>query len=485
MFLSLVILSYFSMTCADFEISKVPSHPCDRKCSRFNARKTCYFKFKIESKMTGPSGCTSCIQTDGYGTISKVVNSRLPGPPITVCYEDTIMVDVTNELSESTDIHWHGVHQVETPWMDGTQFVTQYPIQPSETIRYRFAADMPGTFFYHSHYAAQRALGVGGSLVIRGMKDPAENLYDVDTNVMFLNDWFYDGDIYKAYNVLINGLGQIQKESQRLQKSLFSEFKVKKGLRYRFRVIYSSNTNCTLDISVDDHLLTVISSDSFAFKPIIAESIGITSGERYDFIINANKKFGTYWIRARGNYACAGMIQGAVLRYEGSTGSPNVSLLNDAYKLTGVQVNPTVSDRNIKDVKINEARSLEPWNPSSIYPTYYMNVTMRDKGEGNFDFFINEIYYEPETKFSLLQTKDIIWYSEYYCNSSQFENQGIDCTKSTCKCAHLIDIPCRRYVEIFFFNPTDDVHPMHFHGYDLRVVGLGKLPSTVKNIDQV
>lgn len=202
MFISLTILSILSLTCGDLEISKVPSHPCDRKCSRFNAHKTCHFKFKIESKMTGPLGCTNCVPTDGYETISKVVNSRLPGPPISVCYQDTIIVDVTNELSEPTDIHWHGIHQVETPWMDGTQFVTQYPIQPSETIRYRFAANMPGTFFYHSHYANQRSLGVGGSLVIRRTKDLVDNLYDVDANVLFLNDWFYDGDIYKANNVL-------------------------------------------------------------------------------------------------------------------------------------------------------------------------------------------------------------------------------------------------------------------------------------------
>lgn len=482
MLIIITILSILNLSSAELESSKGPLNPCVRRCSRFNAHRTCYFKFKIEPKITGSLGCTDCVQTDGHRTISNVVNNQLPGPPIIVCYEDTIVVDVTNELLEPTDIHWHGIHQVNTPWMDGTQFVTQYPIQPSETIRYKFAADMPGTFFYHSHYSNQRALGVFGSLIIRRARDPAENLYDVDTNVIVLNDWFYDGDIYKAYNILINGLGQKQNGSQ---TATFSEFHVKKGLRYRFRVIYSSNTNCTLDISVDNHTLTVVSSDSFDFKPITVESIGITSGERYDFIVNANQKVGTYWIRARGNYQCAGMIQGAVLRYEGSPASPNVSLLNDLYELTGIQVNPTVSDRNMKDVPINQLRSLEPWNPTAIYPTYYMNVTMRDKGMGNLDFFINEIYYEPETRFSLLQAKDVIPYSEYYCNASQFESQGIDCTQTTCKCAHLIDLPCRRYVEIFIFNPGDDAHPMHFHGYDLRVVGYGKVPPSVKNIDQV
>uniref|UniRef100_T1GC90 Plastocyanin-like domain-containing protein n=1 Tax=Megaselia scalaris TaxID=36166 RepID=T1GC90_MEGSC len=335
--------------------------------------------------------------------------------------------------------------------MDGTQYITQYPIQPQGTIRYRFLADLPGTFFYHSHFADQRALGAFGPMIIRSIKDPAERLYDVDTNIMFLNDWVYDGDIYLVKNILIDGLGQRQNGTE---QAVFKEYSVKRGHRYRFRVIYSSATNCTLDISVDNHMLKVISSDSFAIKPVTAESIGITSGERFDFILDANQNVGNYWIRIQGNYACGGMIQGAVLRYEGSKGFPNVTDLNVHKELKGVQVNPTVNDRNEKDIPLVEAKSLKPWSPSSIYPTYYLNVTMEDKGMGNFDFFINRIYYEAETRFSLLQVKDAISYSDYYCNLTNFESNGTDCSKTTCKCPHLIDVPCKRYVEFFFFNPS-------------------------------
>lgn len=479
MLAALLLSSLLSLSYAEPESL---SNSCDRKCLRFSLPKTCYFKFKIESMDTGSSGCQNCIRTDGRRTQSIVVNGQLPGPSITVCYNDIIIVDVVNNLLEPADIHWHGIHQVETPWMDGTQYVTQYPIQPAETFRYKFAADMPGTFFYHSHFADQRALGTFGSLVIKRSHDNAENLYDIDTNVLFLNDWFYDGDIYKTHNILINGLGQQQNGSG---KPMFTQISVKKGRRYRFRVIYSSSSNCTLDVSVDNHMLTVISSDSFPLEPVEVESFGITSGERFDFVINANKKVASYWIRVKGNYACGGMVQGAILKYEGSKEFPNVNGLNSFKELNGVQLNPTVNDRNEKDISIAKARSLEPWHPSSIYPTYYMNLTLRDKGMGNFDFFINEIYYDAETRFSLLQAKDIIPYSEYYCNSTTFEEEGTDCTQTTCKCAHLIDIPCRRFIEILFFNPTDDVHPMHFHGYDLRVVASGRLPPNVSNTDQV
>jgi FtsP/CotA-like multicopper oxidase with cupredoxin domain len=69
-----------------------------------------------------------------------------------VCKGDLIVVDVVNQLSsDTTSIHWHGVHQIGTPYMDGVPFVTQCPISPMTTFRYRFWAEYPGTHFYHSH----------------------------------------------------------------------------------------------------------------------------------------------------------------------------------------------------------------------------------------------------------------------------------------------------------------------------------------------
>lgn len=48
-------------------------------------------------------------------------------------------------------IHWHGLHQRNTPYMDGVPQITQCPIESSTTFRYAFNATEPGTQFYHSH----------------------------------------------------------------------------------------------------------------------------------------------------------------------------------------------------------------------------------------------------------------------------------------------------------------------------------------------
>lgn len=69
-----------------------------------------------------------------------------------VCKNDFIVVDVKNQMSGSAaSIHWHGIHQRNTPYMDGVPFITQCPILESTTFRYAFEATEPGTQFYHSH----------------------------------------------------------------------------------------------------------------------------------------------------------------------------------------------------------------------------------------------------------------------------------------------------------------------------------------------
>lgn len=67
-----------------------------------------------------------------------------------MCKNDLIVVDVTNKMAGAApSIHWHGLHQRKTPYMDGVPFITQCPI--TAAFRYAFEASEPGTQFYHSH----------------------------------------------------------------------------------------------------------------------------------------------------------------------------------------------------------------------------------------------------------------------------------------------------------------------------------------------
>src|SRR5262249_36007121 len=92
-------------------------------------------------------------------------NKQLPGPILRANVGDTLVVRVTNKLSEPTTVHWHGL-RLPAP-MDGTGAV-QKEIEPGQVFEYRFVAPDAGTFWYHSHTneTVQVERGMYGGIVI-------------------------------------------------------------------------------------------------------------------------------------------------------------------------------------------------------------------------------------------------------------------------------------------------------------------------------
>lgn len=146
-----------------------------------------------------------------------------------VCENDIVEVEVKNALttSEGVSIHWHGVHQVGTPYMDGVASVTQCLVPTHSSFTYRFKASPAGTQFWHSHSGVQRADGLAGNLVIRQKDDPHASLYDFDLkeHEVLIFDWtkettlekfighHHAGKDNKAASILINGEAQSVKKS--------------------------------------------------------------------------------------------------------------------------------------------------------------------------------------------------------------------------------------------------------------------------------
>jgi hypothetical protein len=65
----------------------------------------------------------------GVNRSMLAINGQFPGPVIRANEGDRIIVNVTNELSEPTTMHWHGLYQNGTNWMDGSTSITQVSFQ--------------------------------------------------------------------------------------------------------------------------------------------------------------------------------------------------------------------------------------------------------------------------------------------------------------------------------------------------------------------
>lgn len=144
-----------------------------------------------------------------------------------MCLGDQVQVDVINQMmGEATTIHWHGIHHMRTPFMDGVPMVTQCPIPPHTTFRYTFEADHEGTHWWHSHTGVQRSDGAMGAFIVRRpiaeIPSIVSKLYqhDLAEHTIFYQDWEHIlatasfGSFHhsignnKPKNILINARGK-------------------------------------------------------------------------------------------------------------------------------------------------------------------------------------------------------------------------------------------------------------------------------------
>lgn len=512
-------------------------HPCTRTCRKNGVPMVCQYKFKVEWYTTLSKACFNCpfnaddcrrpecIPGDGNKRPVVVVNRQMPGPSIEVCVGDEVIVDVQNLLlGDSTTIHWHGYHQRDTPYMDGVPYVTQCPIPPATTFRYQFTAIQSGTHFWHSHTGFQRTDGVFGSFIVRTPEedDPHSDLYDYDlsAHTVIVLDWgpetglakfiahhHSDGD-NKGEDILVNGMGQFKEFSQDNNATVYTptaRFLVERGYRYRFRVINAEFLNCPIELSVDNHTITVISSDGRDFAPVKAESVVTYAGERFDFILNADQQVGLYWMRFRGLMDCDDRFksanQVAVLQYAGSSNSdyPVADVNYENSHKKGLQINALNKGPGENDsLSMAELESLEGWdaslrtnpdykfyvsydfykldNPHFHNPKLYSFVKVNDTKKQLLTPQLNHISMRLPP-FPLLSGRDQIDTTKF-CNKSTVGN----CLDEYCECTHVLQVSLNSVVELILIDKGfayDANHPFHLHGYTFRVVGMGKLGANV------
>ena len=74
------------------------------------------------------------------------------------------------------------------------------------------------------------------------------------------------------------------------------------------------------EFAIDGHTLTVIANDLVPILPYTTRTLLISTGQRYDVIVEANAPIGNYWIRGNWGSACATNLNAAnatgILRYD-------------------------------------------------------------------------------------------------------------------------------------------------------------------------
>lgn len=111
------------------------------------------------------------IEAWGFG------GEGVAGPELRVTEGDLVEVTLENrDIDDGVTLHWHGYDVPNGE--DGVAGVTQDSVAPGDRFTYRFAADLPGTYWYHTHQAASEGVrrGLYGMLVVEPRGGVAESL---------------------------------------------------------------------------------------------------------------------------------------------------------------------------------------------------------------------------------------------------------------------------------------------------------------------
>ncbi|KAL0958598.1 hypothetical protein HGRIS_013939 [Hohenbuehelia grisea] len=403
------------------------------------------------------------VAPDGFDR-SAVVASKLPsggsvtGPLIRGYKGSVFEINVVNQLTDSsmlksTSIHWHGFFQKKTAWADGPAFVTQCPIAPGDSFLYQFKVpDQAGTFWYHSHLSTQYCDGLRGVFVVKDWDDPHRFRYDVDdeNTIITLADWYHTvapqaGPLASPDSTLINGKGRYFGGPA----APLAVVHVAWGLRYRIRLVAMS-CDPSYTFSIDRHSLEIIEVDGVNTNPHVVDSIEIFAGQRYSFVLKANRRIGNYWIRANPNIGTkgfAGGLNSAILRYIGASHrEPNsVSSVSNPLRETDLSPfsdagAPGIHAPGAADVNINLAFSFD-------FQKY--------------EFLVNGRAYHPPTTPVLLQVIS-----------------GAAAAKDLLDPSSLYHLPPNKVIEISMPGLSiGGPHPFHLHGHTFDVVRSAGSPN--------
>lgn len=251
-------------------------------------------------------------------------NGASPGPVLKFEEGEDVTINVTNNLSDTTSIHWHGL--ILPYQMDGVPDISYEGIKPGETFTYKFPIVQSGTYWFHSHSGFQEPDGAYGAIIIKPKKrEPFR--YNKDYVVQFtdkhphsgsrimrnlkvmpdyynrkqqtLSDFFSDADKngtsatitdrmnwgnmrmmptdiedVQGFTPLINGKGPDQNWT-----GIFAP-----GERVRLRLINSSAMTY-FDFRIPGLSMLVVAADGNIVQPVKVDELRIGVAETYDVIV--------------------------------------------------------------------------------------------------------------------------------------------------------------------------------------------------------
>ncbi len=224
----------------------------------------------------------------GQQTVTAGINANFWGPTLFFNKEDTVFMNVDNQLNDSTTLHWHGMHLPAV--MDGGP----HQVIPPGTVwqPYWKVTNNAGTYWYHPHLHEmtmdQITKGLGGLIIVRDNEEAALTLprtYGIDDIPLVLTD--------RDFNTSNQFVAVPYGDSAMVNGTLRPQFSVPAQV-VRFRVLNAAiERSFNLGFS-DNRTFNVIASDGGLLNaPVPLTRYLLHAGERIEILVNCTGQSGT------------------------------------------------------------------------------------------------------------------------------------------------------------------------------------------------
>jgi FtsP/CotA-like multicopper oxidase with cupredoxin domain len=348
------------------------------------------------------------------------VNGEYLGPTLIVNKNDSINIAVNNNLSQSTTMHWHGMHVPAA--MDGGPHTV---IAAGSTWNVGFKVrNEASTNWYHPHLhtntGSQVYMGIAGMLIVKDTVESQLNLprtYGVDDVPVVLQDrsFLANGDF------IVEGLADSMVVNGTMHAYLDAPAQV-----VRLRLLNGSNVRAYNIGFSDNRTFYIIASDGGLLEqPVAVTRLKISGGERYEILLDLTNDLGN-------NFTMMSYASAFTNTEPGGGGMPNGTSPLNAVDYGIMQINVVAATANPVTTIPASLITLNPWQAANANTIRYKTLD----GNGMFATMAN-----------------------FTINNLAFDMMVINDT-----------IPLNNLEIWQFTNNTNIAHPMHIHDVQFYIL---------------
>ncbi|EME88991.1 uncharacterized protein MYCFIDRAFT_107857, partial [Pseudocercospora fijiensis CIRAD86] len=444
---------------------------------------------------------------DGIYRPMLLVNQQFPGPLIEANEGDIIEVKVDNHAANATSIHWHGIYQRGSPFMDGTVGITQCPIAPNFSLTYRFnVTGQSGSYWWHAHQGVQSSDGVHGPLIIHSRDKSLQQIKYHTDRVLLLSDhywnsssellWDYlspgkENDEPIPVGALINGRSKYR-DCEEIRKRYpvmpdYPGIDLEPEKSHRLRLI---NVGAFADFhfQIDEHDLAITEVDGTDVQPYTTQRVSINPAQRYSVIVNANStRSKLFWLRARMDTQCFVNSKGvqadalAVVRYQSAVERSDAKNKWQTYS-------DLAKDINSGDWDLPLPHDCRDMNTTNLLPVV---IDSPPKHEDSFFYvrssikigdwqlaraMFNESSFRPDftsptldRAWAGLRSDNDSWIRpDQELHSGFINDEAFNASREL-----VVQTRDSATIDILISNFDDGTHPLHLHGYKFWILAQG------------